>query len=64
MLNEVFVGSNGVVVTVPESGGIVMRDFFVPDEMAAGYPEDFFESVSIEALEEMGAEYMRGYWGA
>lgn len=64
MLNSVFVGSNGVIVSVPLNQGnaILMRDYFVSDADAAGYPEDFFETISEAALEDMGAEYLAGRW--
>lgn len=71
MLNSVFVGEEGIIVGVPVPVGnatnttnsvVLQRDYFLSADDACGYPEDFFESVSEAALEEMGAEYLSGKW--
>lgn len=67
MMNNVFIGEEGIIVGVPngalpQSDVILQRDYFLSADDACGYPEDFFETVSEDALEEMGAEYLAGKW--
>lgn len=64
MLNHVFIGEEGIIVGVRLNQGnvVLQRDYFLSADDACGYPEDFFESVSEVALEEMGAEYLAGKW--
>lgn len=63
-MNSVFVGEEGIIVSVPLNQGnvLLVRDFYLSADDACGYPEDFFLSVSEAALEDMGAEYLAGRW--